>query len=934
MPSRPGDFNQDGLADLAVANYDSGSVTILLGNGSGSFSAGGSPVAGNSPYALVIGDFNNDGVPDLAVTQGDGNTVATLLTESLTASASINGISLPVATGTHSVEASYPGDTYHYASTSITIPLAAAKGNPVATLSASTTSPSYGSSVTLSVTVTGTGLPPSGTVNFADSGAVLGSATVNGSGVANYTTSSLPQGSNSIQAQYTGDGNYNAAYSNTVTVTVGAAQSQTITFPSIGPQTVGANISLNATASSGLPVSFVSEASSICTVSGSTATMIAAGTCTIQATQPGNSTYSPAPPVSQSFSVSLPVATPPVFSPAGGTYSSAQSVFLSDSSGAPIYYTINGGTPTTSSTPYSGPFTVSSSETIRAIAGGSGYANSSVSTASYTINLPGATTTSITTSVNPATLGQTVTFSVTVRPTSGNGIPSGAVTLLIDGVSQGALQLNGAGSVQYSISSLQVGSHTIAASYGGSSSFSTSGGSLTEVVEAFATAPTFSPGSGTYSSVQLVTLADTTSGAVIHYTTDGTTPTASSATYAARPIAVSSSQTIKALAVASGYANSAIAAATYTINLATASTSLTASINPATVGESVTFTAKVAYPSGSTTPTGTVTFRIDGGVRAVVTVNGAGQASYSTAALTVGSHSIVATYSGNTIYAPSTGGLTETIGIVTAAPTFSLASGAYASAQTVTIADATPGAAIYYTLNGTAPSTSSTRYTAAIKVSTSETIKAIAAASGYTNSAVTSASYIIGASTTTTTTLASSRNPTVSGQGVTFTATITGASGTPTGTVNFANAGTVFATAPVIGGVATAVNSSLPLGTNSITATYSGDGSHAASKSAALAQVVQIATTTVLRTSANPSTLNQAVTLTAAVTATSGATPTGTVTFYSSATPLATVNLSGGIATTTISTLTAGHHSITAAYSGNSTDAASKSPVLVQTVSP
>jgi hypothetical protein len=79
----------------------------------------------------------------------------------------------------------------------------------------------------------------------------------------------------------------------------------------------------------------------------------------------------------------------------------------------------------------------------------------------------------------------------------------------------------------------------------------------------------------------------------------------------------------------------------------------------------------------------------------------------------------------------------------TPAPTFSTPSGTYTSAQTVTISDAMAGATIYYTTNGTTPATSSTRYTGTITVFTSETIEAIAVASGYANSVVASAVYTI-----------------------------------------------------------------------------------------------------------------------------------------------------------------------------------------------
>jgi Chitobiase/beta-hexosaminidase C-terminal domain/Legume lectin domain len=80
-------------------------------------------------------------------------------------------------------------------------------------------------------------------------------------------------------------------------------------------------------------------------------------------------------------------ATTPTFSPAAGTYSGAQSVTISDaSSGATVYYTTNGTTPTTSSTKYTGPITVSSTETLHAIAVATGDANSAVASAAYTVD--------------------------------------------------------------------------------------------------------------------------------------------------------------------------------------------------------------------------------------------------------------------------------------------------------------------------------------------------------------------------------------------------------------------------------------------------------------------------------------------------------------------------------------------------------------------
>jgi hypothetical protein len=80
-----GDFNRDGNLDLAVANYRSDNVTILLGNGDGSFTtAEGTPATGSFPAQIVAGDFNNDGKLDLAVDNqcgtGDGcNGTVTIL---------------------------------------------------------------------------------------------------------------------------------------------------------------------------------------------------------------------------------------------------------------------------------------------------------------------------------------------------------------------------------------------------------------------------------------------------------------------------------------------------------------------------------------------------------------------------------------------------------------------------------------------------------------------------------------------------------------------------------------------------------------------------------------------------------------------------------------------------------------------------------------
>jgi hypothetical protein len=87
-------------------------------------------------------------------------------------------------------------------------------------------------------------------------------------------------------------------------------------------------------------------------------------------------------------SVSTPAASP-TFNPAPGTYPSAQTVSLSSATaGATIFYTTDGTTPTTASTPYTGPIAVSVTTTIRAIATGTGFTNSAVASGTFTIQSP------------------------------------------------------------------------------------------------------------------------------------------------------------------------------------------------------------------------------------------------------------------------------------------------------------------------------------------------------------------------------------------------------------------------------------------------------------------------------------------------------------------------------------------------------------------
>jgi hypothetical protein len=193
----------------------------------------------------------------------------------------------------------------------------------------------------------------------------------------------------------------------------------------------------------------------------------------------------------------------------------------------------------------------------------------------------------------------------------------------------------------------------------------------------------------------------------------------------------------------------------------------------------------------------------------------------------------------------------------------------------------------------------------------------------------------------TATSLSSSQNPASVGQPVTFTATVTGHANAPTGTLDFLDgAASVCAAVPIktlagkIGQGATC-SSTLASGMHPISAVYSGDLNNAPSTSNTISQVVVGGnpTTTTLKSSLNPSHVGNLLTLTAMVTGLGGI--TGTVTFKDRTQAIAgcvSVALTASLASCSTNALGRGKHSITAAYSGDATNAASASAVLKQVV--
>jgi len=181
-----------------------------------------------------------------------------------------------------------------------------------------------------------------------------------------------------------------------------------------------------------------------------------------------------------------------------------------------------------------------------------------------------------------------------------------------------------------------------------------------------------------------------------------------------------------------------------------------------------------------------------------------------------------------------------TSGAATSTPAFSPAAGTYQGTQTVTITDATPGAVIYYTTDGSTPTTSSTLYSAPIIVSASETLKAIAATTDNAASAVASATYVITQPIVPdVSAVKSSMNPSMAGDSVTFTVSVSSSAGTPSGNVTFMDGSAQLGSATLTGGSATYTPSTLATGSHSITAVYSGDDTFASVTSSVLTQVVE-----------------------------------------------------------------------------------------------
>ena len=491
----------------------------------------------------------------------------------------------------------------------------------------------------------------------------------------------------------------------------------------------------------------------------------------------------------------------------------------------------------------------------------SGDANYAPSTApNLTQTVLNATTTTLSSSVNPSAFGQAVTLTATV--TGSGGTLSGAVSFRDGGVAIGSALL-ASGTAKFTTPALAGGSHSITATYLGNTAF----------------------------------------------------------------------------------AASTSAAVPQVVNQASTTTTLASSPTTAAFGQAVTFTTTVKKAVAGLL-TGTVSFA-DGGttIGKPVALNALGQAVFVTSALPVGSHSITATYSGNTDFAGSStaGPLSETVNVIPTATSVVSSPNPLGSGQPVTLTAhiSTPASlagkitvpltgTVTFTANGSSIGTAPViggngSGTATFTTSSFVTLgpQTITAVYGGDSNYATSTSLAVTEKVLqpTATGISPSFNPVTFGQPVTFTAMVGSfLGGTPTGTVVFRQSSSVIGTVPLSGGQAIFTTKTLAGGLNDITATYSGDTTFAASVSNTLAETVDPApSSTALAFSPNPAAFGQPVIITATVTSSAAGTPTGAVTFTDNGTPLGSAKLnSTAKAVFTTTSLTVGPHAILASYSGDS----------------
>ena len=479
------------------------------------------------------------------------------------------------------------------------------------TVQGGTSTSNFGQSVTFVATISSAGGSPTGTVTFEDSGSILGTGPVN-SGVATFTTTKLAIGPHAITTVYSGDSKFAASTSPVLDVTVNQDNTKTTVTSSSTPERFWPDCELHRKGGPG---------------------RAGAGT---------------------------PTGTVDFFD---GT------TMLSE-------VTLVGGTASFSTTLSLG------NHAIAAVYNGDDNFITSFSPAiSQNVNQAN-TTSNLTSSANPSVFGQTVSFTAQVSAAApGAGAPTGTVTFLDGTTELGTVALT-VGSATIETSDLTRGSHSITVKYNGDTDFLASTSAVTpQNVNQATTQTVVTP----LPSASIVGQNVTFTAQVSAVSPGGGTPTGSVDFFDG----ATDLGTVALTAGAASISTSTLALGSHSItakysgdtadflpstsdaiveNVGGTTVVLASSMNPSTAGQSVTFTATVsADASGSTVPTGSVTFMDGTQTLGVSGIDESGVATFSTESLIGGTHAITAVYGGATDFAGSTSNQTNQV--VNRAPT-------------------------------------------------------------------------------------------------------------------------------------------------------------------------------------------------------------------------------------------------------------------------
>jgi hypothetical protein len=370
-----------------------------------------------------------------------------------------------VAAGTCSINADQSGNANYNAAPTVSDNITINQASQTITF---TSTPPGGATVGgPTYTVTASGGASGNAVTFTIDGSSSGVCTIAGS-----TVSFIGTDSCLIDANQAGNTNYAAAAQAQQAVSVGVA-SQTITFPNPGPVTYSPSGTFALTATggaSGNPVTYASNSTGVCTVAGSTVTIVSAGICSITASQAGNTNYGAATPVTDLVTINpagqtITFTTTPPASPAyGGSYAVSAS---GGASGNPVTFSIDGSS-TAGACSVAGnsvSFTGTGSCVVDANqAGNTNYTAATQQQQGFTIGAANQTISFTSTAPAPAVLGQPA---YTVMATASSTLP---VTLSIDAGSASVCTLSGSASGS-TVSFIGLGTCTIDADQAGDANY-------------------------------------------------------------------------------------------------------------------------------------------------------------------------------------------------------------------------------------------------------------------------------------------------------------------------------------------------------------------------------------------------------------------------------------------------------------------------------